>query len=140
RESPTTSRDGSRGPARRPGQGGAGVKIWLIGPGRAGRALARAWRAAGLHIELVVGRRREGARDLAASVGARALAWDELEELLRAGVSEDPPGAVAVVLAVPDRSVAVVARELAGWLEAAGPGRRPAHVLHLSGALGLEPL
>lgn len=114
------------------------MKIWLIGPGRAGRALARAWRAAGLHVELVVGRRREAAGELAASVGARALTWQELGELLRAGAAEAPPA--AVVLAVPDRAVAAVARDLAGWLEAAGAGYRPAHALHLSGALGLEPL
>lgn len=115
--------------------------VALIGPGRAGRALAYAWRAAGIPITVVVGRRLEAARSLAEAVGARALLWDQL---LAGG--DQVPGPDVWVLAVPDRLVGEVAAGLARRWERAGAGtagpagRRPRHVLHLSGALGLGPL
>lgn len=109
--------------------------ILLVGPGRAGQALARAWHAAGVPVAWVVGRREEPARQLAAAVGARPLAW---ERLRREGLPG--PWPPVLVLAVPDRALEPVAQALAGVLAAVPPARRPRHALHLSGALGLEPL
>ncbi|HEY8552605.1 MAG TPA: DUF2520 domain-containing protein [Thermaerobacter sp.] len=109
--------------------------ILLVGPGRAGQALARGWHAAGVPVAWVVGRREEPARRLAEAVGARPLGWKRLR---REGLPG--PWPPVLVLAVPDRALEPVAQALAGVLAAVPPPRRPRHALHLSGALGLEPL
>ncbi|ADU50495.1 Domain of unknown function DUF2520 [Thermaerobacter marianensis DSM 12885] len=116
-------------------EGAPAPAVLLIGPGRAGRALALGWHAAGVPVPWVVGRREEPARDLARAVGGRALSW---EGLLDRGLPG--PWPPVVVLAVPDRAVEPAAEALAGRLAAVPPGRRPRYALHLSGALGLGPL
>lgn len=97
----------------------------LVGPGRAGSAVALALHAAGWRAVAVAGRSpdRPAARALAARLGAAVT-----------GVADAGRGADVVVLAVPDAAVAEVARQAA-----AGAGRG-ALVVHLSGALGLDAL
>ncbi len=89
----------------------------LVGPGRAGRALARSWTRAGGEI---------------AGVGLRDASRDLPEELSGAATfdvnARTLPSADLLVLAVPDDAIAGVADALAGRL----PCR---FVFHLSGAL-----
>ena len=93
------------------------LPLVLVGPGRAGKALARSWKRAGGRLALVVARTRSGARragrELSAH-GATASGMPERCELL--------------VVAVPDDRIAAVARDLA---------RRTScrFAFHLSGAL-----
>jgi predicted short-subunit dehydrogenase-like oxidoreductase (DUF2520 family) len=94
--------------------------IAIVGPGRAGSTLARAFTAAGYQVAAIAGRHPEHARDLAFEVTARPV---------------DAPAAAArlarlTILAVPDDVIGSVARELARgdlpWNEK--------DVVHLSGA------
>lgn len=121
-------------PVEEPG-GPPAPAILLAGPGRAGSSLALAWHRAGGPVAWVTGRRDEPARRLAAQVGARTIGWQRL-------LAEGLPGPwpPVVVLAVADRAVAEAAARLAGRLEAVPEACRPRYALHLSGALGLEPL
>ncbi|WP_305849865.1 hypothetical protein [Thermaerobacter sp. PB12/4term] len=117
------------------GERGEPPAILLAGPGRAGSSLALAWHRAGWPVAWVTGRRDEPARRLAAQVGARAIGWQQL-----LGEGLPGPWPPVVVLAVADRAVAEVAARLAGRLGAVPKALRPRYALHLSGALGLEPL
>ena len=92
----------------------------LVGPGRAGRALARAWKKSGGDLAWILARRREAADGL----GANAVFGAEAPAL---------PPCDLLVLAVPDDAVEAVARELSGRV-------RCRFAFHLAGALGSESL
>jgi len=94
--------------------------VGLVGPGRAGRALARSWKSAGGRLAWIVARRREGA----ASLGA--------DEVYAPDAPSLPPCDVAV-LAVPDDAVRPAAEAFAGRLACR-------HAFHLAGAFGSEAL
>ena len=91
--------------------------LLVVGPGRAGRALARSWRRAGGRLVGLVGRTAQ-----AASGAARELATDALD------LSTAPPRVELLAVAVPDDLVASVA---AGAAERV----RARLAFHLSGAL-----
>ena len=98
-------------------------RLTLLGPGRAGRALARSWVAAGGQALDIVARNSAAARDAVASVGGgKPLALSE------AGNETD-----ILVLAVPDDEIARAARLL-------GTRIRPRTAFHLSGALSAAAL
>lgn len=97
--------------------------LTLVGPGRAGRALARSWRDAGGHLENVIGRDRASAQR-----GVREIPGGNPRALAEARGDCD-----ILVLAVPDDAIAPVARALAGQVSC-----RVA--FHLSGALSSEAL
>ncbi|MGH9367941.1 MAG: Rossmann-like and DUF2520 domain-containing protein [Thermoanaerobaculia bacterium] len=90
----------------------------LVGPGRAGMALARSWVRAGGAISQVVGQTSESAASAGRELGASGRTAEDA-----------PPDCDLLVLAVPDDRIAQVAGELA---------RRttPRFAFHLSGALG----
>jgi predicted short-subunit dehydrogenase-like oxidoreductase (DUF2520 family) len=99
----------------------------LVGPGRAGSALARSWTDAGGTIAAVVGRSRSSADAAARRLGAAASFSAEEAASIAGDV---------VVIAVPDDRVAAAGRALAGRVS-------PRYAYHLSGALAareLEPL
>ena len=91
--------------------------LLLVGPGRAGKALARSWRRAGGRIAAVVARDADGASRAGEELDAPGL-------VLR----EAPPRAAVVAVAVPDDRIGAVARELAART-------RTDFAFHLSGAL-----
>jgi predicted short-subunit dehydrogenase-like oxidoreductase (DUF2520 family) len=93
----------------------------LAGPGRAGAAFARSWRAAGGSIARLIG--RDAAKPLPAG----------LEGTPRASADSPGPACDVLVLAVPDDAIAQVAAELAPRLSCGC-------VIHLSGALSSEVL
>jgi predicted short-subunit dehydrogenase-like oxidoreductase (DUF2520 family) len=99
--------------------------VALVGPGRAGTALAGALADAGYRVVTVAGRSPEApsTREVATRLGASAV---DVEAAGR--------GAALVVVATPDAAIERTAREVAPSLE---PG---ALVVHLSGALGLDVL
>jgi predicted short-subunit dehydrogenase-like oxidoreductase (DUF2520 family) len=97
--------------------------LTLVGPGRAGRALARSWCAAGGHLEGVIGRDRASAER-----GVREIPGGNPRALAEARCDCD-----ILVLAVPDDAIAPVARALAGQVSC-----RVA--FHLSGAFSSEAL
>lgn len=101
----------------------AGLSFCLVGPGRVGASLASWAVARGARLEAVAGRRIEAAEELAARLGGRAAALEEIESA----------GAGLLLVAVADGALAEVAERLA---------RRPqARVaLHTSGALGASAL
>ncbi|HTY41577.1 MAG TPA: DUF2520 domain-containing protein [Thermoanaerobaculia bacterium] len=92
----------------------------LVGPGRAGRALARAWKKAGGKLAWVLARRPEAASGL----GADAVFGPDQPVL---------PPCDMLVLAVPDDAVEAVAVGLSGRA-------RCRFAFHLAGALGSESL
>lgn len=102
------------------------ARPWVIGPGRLGLTLAAALAdSAGVNRLSVLGR----------SAGAPRHPVFDHRHVRYAGsgdVPEDEPS--AIILAVPDRVIAEVARDIAGWNLAAVP------VLHTSGALGADVL
>ncbi|HYB52549.1 MAG TPA: DUF2520 domain-containing protein [Thermoanaerobaculia bacterium] len=98
------------------------LPLLLVGPGRAGRALARSWRKAGGVLAGVAGRTPESARQAGEALSARAF-----------GVSEIPARVELLVLAVPDDQIAEVSRGLA-------VRTRCRLVFHLSGALSASAL
>lgn len=101
--------------------------IGMIGAGRFARTIAPLLRRAGYRIAAVTSARAAPAQRLARSVRARAC-----------GSSADVLAhADWILLAVPDREIASVARMLAGAPPTALDGKV---VLHHAGALGLEPL
>ena len=103
------------------------VATTLVGTGRLARSLAPLLGRAGHPLVAVVGRSVAAARCVARRVsGARATTS------LRTGAEQGR----LVLLAVPDRAIATVARELAST-EIVWRGRV---VLHHAGALGCEPL
>jgi predicted short-subunit dehydrogenase-like oxidoreductase (DUF2520 family) len=93
------------------------VPLVLVGPGRAGMALARSWIRAGGRLAGVVGRTTESAvraaRELGTTGRTAASMW---------------PGCDLLVLAVPDDRIGSVAQDLAGRT-------RSRLAFHLSGAL-----
>jgi len=96
--------------------------LTLAGPGRAGRAFARSWTAAG----------RRGAQVIARSDGARAALG--FPGATHRGFDEDSYDATdLLVLAVPDDRIEACAARLAGRL-------RCAFAFHLSGALAADAL
>lgn len=98
-------------------------RLTLLGPGRAGRALARSWLAAGGQTLDIVARTSVAARTAVASVGGgRPLALSEI------GGETD-----LLVLAVPDDEVVSAARVLGNRI-------RPRIAFHLSGALSAAAL
>src|SRR5215468_2359526 len=94
------------------------LSLSLCGPGRAGKALARSWLAAGGSLVEVLARRPEAAREAAETLGA--------------GRPSSASGALAAcdvfVLAVPDDAVLSTAARLAGRVSCR-------FAFHLSGAL-----
>ncbi len=93
-------------------------RLTLLGPGRAGRALARSWLAAGGQTLEIVARSSADAGSAVASIGGgRPLALSEI------GSETD-----ILVLAVPDDEIAPAARLLVGRI-------RFRTAFHLSGAL-----
>ncbi|GGJ97463.1 hypothetical protein GCM10010123_29360 [Pilimelia anulata] len=129
---PPASRAGDPRTAPPPGPA---LRVALVGPGRAGSAVAAALAAAGHHIIAVAGRTPGTAARLAHDLTAGTAA-DPAPPAAR--VVADPraaaEGADLVVVAVPDAAVADVVAALA---PAVGPGRV---VAHLSGAYGLGVL
>lgn len=102
------------------------LSIAIVGPGRAGSALARALHAAGYPIAAVAGRDPEHVRTLAAELGASAFTT----------VAAAVDSAELTILAVPDDVIAPLAAELPDSLcSAAGKA-----VVHLSGAQDRTPL
>jgi predicted short-subunit dehydrogenase-like oxidoreductase (DUF2520 family) len=97
----------------------------LVGPGRAGRAMALALVARGHVCVAVAGREPDAVstRDMAARLDAPAVA-----------TAAAGRGAALVVLATPDRAIERAAADVAPGLE---PG---ALVIHLAGARGLDAL
>jgi predicted short-subunit dehydrogenase-like oxidoreductase (DUF2520 family) len=100
--------------------------IAIIGPGRAGSALGRAFHAAGYTIAAIGGRNPENVRSLAEELGARAC--------------KTPATAIDIadltILAVPDDVIGPLAADMVDSLcSSAGKG-----VVHLSGAQDRAPL
>ena len=98
----------------------------LVGPGRAGRAFARAWISAGGTLGEVVGRDPSRARDGVRDIGGGTPR----------GLDESHADCDILVLAVPDDAIAPAAGALAGRL-------RCRAAFHVSGALAaaaLDPL
>ncbi len=99
------------------------LQITIVGPGRAGMALALACRGAGHRVAAVVGRDRGRTAAAAASVDAVALA-----------LHEPLPGGDLLVLAVSDDAIAPVA-QLIGTRATGYSG-----VVHLSGFVTLDAM
>jgi predicted short-subunit dehydrogenase-like oxidoreductase (DUF2520 family) len=99
--------------------------VALVGPGRAGRVVARALADRGARVLAVAGRspEAESTRVLAAELGARAVT-----------VEDAGRDAELVVIATPDAVIESVAARVAPNL------RDGALVIHLSGARGLDAL
>jgi predicted short-subunit dehydrogenase-like oxidoreductase (DUF2520 family) len=100
--------------------------LWIVGPGRAGSALARSWTGAGGRPPGILARTAQAGEE-----GARRLGG---EPILLSSLPEAPCD--LLVLAVPDDAIASVARKLAGTV-------RFGSAFHLSGALPaslLDPL
>jgi predicted short-subunit dehydrogenase-like oxidoreductase (DUF2520 family) len=104
-------------------------RLWIVGAGRAGLALALLLERAGAAGRRTVIGRRAQAPDHPLFVGD-ALAAEYLADL----PTPNPPPS-GIVIAVPDDAIAEVAERLAALALPAGTP-----VVHLSGALGLEPL
>lgn len=92
------------------------LQIILVGPGRAGTALAIAAAAAGHEIVAIAGRSAERTREVAGRFGAAALSLDD-----------ELPEADLLILAVRDDAIAEVAGRLAAHTN------RLRGVVHLSG-------
>jgi predicted short-subunit dehydrogenase-like oxidoreductase (DUF2520 family) len=97
--------------------------VVLVGPGRAGKAFARSWLAAGGRILEVVARSPRSARQGAAEIGAGTPR----------PLSRTVADAEILVVAVPDDAITAVARRLAGKF-------RGKAAFHVSGALAAEAL
>jgi predicted short-subunit dehydrogenase-like oxidoreductase (DUF2520 family) len=101
--------------------------LGIVGAGKLARAIAPLLVEAGYRVVAVASRRPADARRLARSVGARACE----------APAEVVERAACVLLAVPDRTLATLARSLA---REAGSRLAGKVVLHHAGRLGLEPL
>lgn len=99
--------------------------VGIVGAGRVGSALARAFTATGMPVAVVASRSASPAARLAAQVGADVGDADELMSR-----------ATLVVLAVPDDAL----DGLVGELTTGEPGGSRAAVVHCSGARGLDVL
>jgi len=102
------------------------LTIAIIGPGRAGAALARAFPAAGYPVAAIYDRHPEAAQPLANE--------------LQAPLTQTPAGAVDLaeftLLAVPDDAIAPLAQEIAEY-QCSSAGKS---VVHLSGVHDRTPL
>jgi len=104
--------------------------VMIVGPGRMGLTLGRAFVESGAFREVIVSGRHPDRPDVPA--------WDDRLRYVF-GLERPAPGTVAVLLAVPEVDVPEVAHALA----ALGPAPEGCVVAHLSGALPtdvLEPL
>jgi predicted short-subunit dehydrogenase-like oxidoreductase (DUF2520 family) len=102
------------------------VDVVLVGPGRAGRSLARRFTGAGHGVVGVLARRRDAAAGAARDLSAVALDWDT-----------PLPRCDLILIAVSDRAIAEVAERLAPVAGGAGGA------VHLSGLVpstALAPL
>jgi predicted short-subunit dehydrogenase-like oxidoreductase (DUF2520 family) len=106
-----------------PGAGGSTLRIALIGAGKAGSALARAWAARGIKVVAIASRTHRHAEVLALELGTSATT-----------IIDAPSEANITILAVPDDAIASVAA-LLGGLDWHDKG-----VVHLSGAQPSELL
>src|SRR5262245_6666878 len=97
--------------------------VTLVGPGRAGKAFARSWLAAGGQIREVVARTLRSARRGAGQIGA-----GEPRTLSKSAANAD-----ILIVAVPDDAIVEAAEALAGRFR----GRA---AFHVSGALPAEAL
>lgn len=99
------------------------MDLILVGPGRAGLALSLRLIESGHRIVGVLARDPQTAREAAARLGSRSLAWDE-----------PLPEADLAVLAVRDDAIREVAARLAPHAAAVGA------VVHLSGLTSIDAL
>lgn len=99
------------------------MRISLIGPGRAGLALARSWKAAGHTIAAVVARRPEAAADAAETLATEALL-----------IGDPLPESDLAVLSVRDDAIEEVAEAVASSAAAIGAA------VHVSGLATLGAL
>lgn len=99
------------------------MKIALVGPGRAGTALAHAIQLAGHDVVAVAGRNAENTAAVADRLDALPLA-----------IGEPIPGVDLIVIAVRDDAIAGVAADLADAVADAGA------VVHVSGATSVDDL
>jgi predicted short-subunit dehydrogenase-like oxidoreductase (DUF2520 family) len=109
------------------------LSVNIIGAGRLGTALALALSASGYSIKAIVARRGPHARKAAQLIGdkqARALSAAQLDQL--------PPSDI-IFITTPDDLIEGVAARLASALKQ-DRKKRPATVLHASGALSSEVL
>jgi predicted short-subunit dehydrogenase-like oxidoreductase (DUF2520 family) len=100
----------------------------LIGTGRLSRALGPLLQECGYPVAAVVGRRSSAARSVARTIPGASASTSPERSALRAGM---------ILLAVPDREIASVARRLA---LAKGVDWSGKIVLHHAGSLGLDVL
>lgn len=122
------------------------VRIHILGAGRAGATLARAWHIATLaDIGVLVNRSLESAESAADSIGAGVAAAQWLPAFGEQ-ISAFPEQAHWIMLAVPDGVLAEVAHALANRLAdnlVRNPDTQPVLAFHISGQLDnqvLEPL
>ncbi len=103
--------------------------IAIIGPGRAGAALARAMHAAGYPVAAIYDRHREAAQPLANE--------------LRAALTQTPAGALDLaeltLLAVPDDVIAPLAQEIAEY-QCSSAGKSVVHLSGVHDRTALTPL
>ncbi len=100
------------------------MRLIVVGPGRAGTALALAASTAGHRIVAVAGRDPEATSSAASAVGADAL-----------DIADAMPEADLVVVAVRDDAIGEVASSIAATAAVAAPG-----AVHLSGAVPVSAL
>src|SRR5579872_5384364 len=106
------------------------LRVALVGPGKAGSTVARAFRENGARFDAVINPHVRPARSLAREIGSPVVGTT---------IADIPPSINLIILACPDGALASVARALA---------RRPLPwksitVAHLSGVIGravLDPL
>lgn len=101
----------------------ADLTVVLVGPGRVGQSLAAWLASAGAHISAVVGRDPERLQAVATRHGARAMAFDALEQLT----------ADLILVAVADGAITSVAEQLAQHVDRGV-------ALHAAGRLGATAL
>ena len=100
------------------------MRVIVVGPGRAGTALAMAAHAAGHEVVAVMARRMEAAEDAAASLGAARAVL----------IGNDVPPSDLIVVATRDDTISEVAGEIAPSVREAGG------VVHISGLASKEAL
>ena len=101
------------------------LSVSLVGPGRAGKAFARSWIAAGGNLIEVIARDSSRAREGAREIGGGSPR----------GLDEPHADCDILVLAVPDDAIAPAARSLAGRLRC----RTAFHVAGALAAAALDP-
>lgn len=99
------------------------MRLIIVGPGRAGGAVALAAQRAGHTITGVIARRPDAAEKAAQRFGSRAVGWDA-----------PLPACDLAIVAVRDDAIAGVAERLAGHMD------RVAAAVHLSGLVSVAAL